>query len=116
MIKGDGDSQLLTVKWCKPPISYVKLNTDGNRFNDLSYGYGGVLRSDKGNWLMGFSTSSMAMDITLVELLALKEGLNIAWNVGYKKIICEIDSGEAVALLRDHMCPRSISCFTHYPG
>ena len=96
-----------TVKWCKPPISYVKLNTDGSRFNELCYGYGGVLRSSNGDWLMGFSASSMNMDITLVELLALKEGLTIAWNMGHKRIICKIDSGEAVALLCDHMCPRS---------
>ena len=41
-----------------------------------------------------------AEDITFVELLAIREGLLLAWKFGFRRVVCESDSLEAVDFIQ----------------
>ncbi|KAJ1376166.1 Ribonuclease H domain [Sesbania bispinosa] len=91
-----------------PPANFVKLNIDGGfRLSEDTMSVGGVLRDSTGNWCGGFAGNAGAGDVLLAELLALKIGLDFAWNIGYRRILCESDSLEVVHLLSCQILPTS---------
>ena len=94
-------SQEVNEKWLPPSPGLVKLNVDGSY---LEYacrsGCWGLLRTV---WIVSFSMDIPCVDITLVELSAMKEGLDLAWRRGYYAMICETDCKEAFELV---LCPR----------
>lgn len=78
------------VSWIAPGEDSVKLNVDGSSFgNPGRSGFGGLIRNDRGEWLAGFCGISTNLH---AELLAIVFGLNLAWNSGYRKVVCESDS------------------------
>ena len=67
-----------------PPSPFVKINCDGSSLgNPGPTGFGVVLRSSDGGWIFGFSGSVSKMDNLCVELLALRKGLQLAWDFGF---------------------------------
>ena len=101
------DALSVNGKWMPPSPGIVKLNVDGNgndctRHSDC----GGLLRANAGEWLLGFSSRVQYVDITLVELIALKQGLMLAWDRGYRELICKTGCYEVFHLVQ---FPR-ISC------
>lgn len=81
----------------------MKLNTDGSHNpSSLSMGTGGLIRNDQAGWLMGFSSHGGVGDVLLAELLAIKNGLRIAWENGFRAVLCESDSLEAVSMISDN--------------
>ncbi|KAK5811266.1 hypothetical protein PVK06_026593 [Gossypium arboreum] len=50
----------------------------------------------EGTWLLGFSRKIRYWDVTRAELWALLDGLEVAWQVGYKKVEIESDSLKAI--------------------
>ncbi|XP_060202997.1 uncharacterized protein LOC132631440 [Lycium barbarum] len=42
-------------KWKRPPLGWIKVNTDGNRFGDGIIGAGGIVRDHEGNMVMAFA-------------------------------------------------------------
>lgn len=64
-------------------------------------GAGDLLRSSSGDWIAGFSSCEGVGDIFLAELLAIKQGLLLAWNMNFRKIICESDSLDVINTLLD---------------
>ena len=92
--------------WSPPPLGFVKVNTDGSSFSSPQHcGCGGVMCSEVGTWIIGFSASSWAQDITILELLAIREGLELAWCMGYHRLICESDCQEAIVLIDSPSLP-----------
>ncbi|KAJ1398023.1 Ribonuclease H-like superfamily [Sesbania bispinosa] len=81
-----------------PPIAHsigsssVRLSVDGIWFPDRSrLGFGGLIRDSSGRWVIGFSGGRNSGDPCLAELLAVVKGLSLAWELGYRHILCEID-------------------------
>ncbi|KAJ1419492.1 Ribonuclease H domain [Sesbania bispinosa] len=62
---------------------------------------GGVLRDANGGWLGGFSSQEGVGSVHMAELLAVRIGLDFAWNKGVKKLVSELDSLEVLHLLRE---------------
>lgn len=92
--------------WKKPCQGWIKLNTDGSvRKNPASSAYGGLLRSDDGTWISGFSAKSGSASITLTELLAVRDGMNHALLNGFTKVSVETDSKTVVDLLSKSISP-----------
>ncbi|XP_057452893.1 uncharacterized protein LOC130744751 [Lotus japonicus] len=88
--------------WQPPPIHFVKLNTDGSYLDEQHcMGGGGLIRDNKGKFLTGFQSLKAAGCPFLAEALALREGLLLAWNTGYRNVLCEVDCHDLVALLVD---------------
>ena len=66
---------------CLDFLGFIKLDVDGSFIgNPGSIGFGRLLREWKDNWVLGFSGFAGYGPNLLLELLALKHGLLIAWN------------------------------------
>ena len=73
------------VKWQVPPYPFCKLNTDGSALDNPGLaGAGRVLCDYQGRWFTGFSTRVGITSNNLAELVAVKQGLMLAWNKGVK--------------------------------
>ena len=55
-------------------------------------GAGGVLRDHQGRWITGFSTRVGVTTNNMTELVAVRQGMMIAWNKGVKFLQLELDS------------------------
>lgn len=84
---------LVPVSWTTPPPPYIKLNTGG---------IGGVFRNFEGKWLLGFTKYYPTLTNLQAEVLAIKEGLQIASHRGYTHLIIESDSTAALSLLSEN--------------
>ncbi|PKU83698.1 Putative ribonuclease H protein [Dendrobium catenatum] len=79
------------VIWKKPRIHYIKVNTDGSVSKDYS-GCGGILRNDKGNLVVAFSSPLSNCSVLFAELMAIFKALQICSSSGYFKIWIEVDA------------------------
>ena len=90
----------IQVKWTKPPIGWVKLNTNGTMYgNPVKVGGGGVLRSSSGDWIGGFVRRIGSTSSTVAELWALKDRLTMAKQMGIENICIEMDAELIVQLV-----------------
>lgn len=62
-------------------------------------GIGGVFRDNKGKWEFGFSNKVDVASPKATKLLAIREGLHIAWDCSYPKVEVECDTLGVVQLL-----------------
>lgn len=87
------------VGWSFPEDGWVKFNVDGAcKGLGKAAGCGGVLRDASGSWILGFSKSIGNCNSFEAELWGLLTGLEVAWDVGFKKICMELDSKAIVDL------------------
>jgi hypothetical protein len=65
------------------------LNVDGSSLgNPGASGFGGVLKNSDGSWIGSFSGSVGFSNVLPVELLALYDGLRMAWDKGLRTLVC----------------------------
>jgi ribonuclease HI len=64
-------------------------------------GYGGLLRNNNGDFLLGFYGAAANPSILLAELMVVLHGLQICWDKGFRRITCFSDSLQTVNLIRD---------------
>lgn len=90
------------VRWTTPSVDQVALNVDGSSYgNPGRAGFGGLIRDHEGKWLIGFSGHINFADSLEVELLAILNGLSIAWNIGVRNVSCRSDCMKALSLILD---------------
>ncbi|PKI64355.1 hypothetical protein CRG98_015215 [Punica granatum] len=58
------------------------------------------LRDDCGAWLFGFAQHVGITCSFSAELWAVRTGLQLAWDLGHRKVILEVDSAAVVHLLQ----------------
>lgn len=86
------------VTWNPPQEHFIKLNVDGTSLgNPGRSGFGGIFRNRHGEWLLGFSGFCDFNTNLKAELMAISQELEIAWEQGYKAILCDSDSTLAIA-------------------
>ncbi|KAK4263275.1 hypothetical protein QN277_028711 [Acacia crassicarpa] len=79
----------------------VSLNCDGSRkLNSLSAGAGSVLRDHEGRWLGGCCRKIGRCTSLQAELWALLDGLDLAWNLGFRDVFVQVDCLTALSLVR----------------
>lgn len=89
------------ISWTPPPASFVALNVDGNVCcQPLRAGFGGCRRRPDGAWLLGFIGYGGDSNILHMELLGIWHGLCLAWNIGFRKVVCYSDSTSVVDILQ----------------
>ncbi|KAK4268336.1 hypothetical protein QN277_025008 [Acacia crassicarpa] len=89
------------VRWEAPPCGTCKINVDGSFITkSREAGIGGLIRNSNGQWIFGFSEPVKVETILHVELLAIKKGLELAWNKGCRNVICETDSKDSLKLIK----------------
>lgn len=66
-------------------------------------GYDGIVHNSDGAWLCGFFGSIGIATSLQAKLWALYHGLNLAWNRGFRDVICYSDSQTAISLVKDQV-------------
>lgn len=61
----------------------------------------GVWLEPNGSWLFGFSGHVGISNVLKAELLGIYNGLNLAWDLGYRRLICYTDSLIAKKLITE---------------
>ncbi|KAL6579508.1 hypothetical protein OROMI_009724 [Orobanche minor] len=88
------------VKWRKPLPSWCKINTDGSSLSNTgSIACGGVLRNEFGDWIEGFSRKLQGVSINMAELMAIRQGLELAGRKRLSKVVIESDSEVIIKLI-----------------
>ncbi|KAF7803041.1 hypothetical protein G2W53_042152 [Senna tora] len=88
-----------TQGWVAPEVDWIKVNTDGSYYSEQnSMACGGVARDKDNNWIFGFSKRLGRGNALHAEIWGILQGLKIAWEKGYKKVIIESDSSLAIQL------------------
>ncbi|XP_019163505.1 PREDICTED: uncharacterized protein LOC109159849 [Ipomoea nil] len=100
--KGPLPASQIWVHWSPPQSGFIKLNSDGARkaLSGLASA-GGILRDQQGNWLAGFITKIGVTNSFIAELWGIREGLRLAKNRGYDKLIAETDSLSTTQVLHN---------------
>ncbi|KAK8473414.1 hypothetical protein PHAVU_001G128200 [Phaseolus vulgaris] len=81
---------------------FIKLNVDGCcNDNPGNAGYGGLFRDVEGKWLGGFYGSLGLATNVKADLFAICQGLITAWDLGYRTVLVETDSLEAINLIKE---------------
>jgi ribonuclease HI len=94
------------VAWHPDEQSAIILNVDGSSLgNPGPSGFGGVLRHSNGDWIFGFVGTVGISTILHVELLAIYNGLKVAWDQGHRNIICYSDSTLSLQLIDGKVNP-----------
>jgi ribonuclease HI len=63
-------------------------------------GYGGLLRNNNSDFLLGFYGAAANPSILLAELMVVLHGLQICWDKGFRRIACFSDSLHLFSLMR----------------
>jgi ribonuclease HI len=104
------------VQWQRPELGWVKVNTDAsfdpNSFTGSAgvviHDHAGMVVSGAARWFDGVP------DVLAAKALAAKEGLELALEMGYERVLLEVDCNNLKTLLEDRSCMRSSSrglCF-----
>ncbi|PKU68408.1 Putative ribonuclease H protein [Dendrobium catenatum] len=95
------------VRWLKPILPYVKVNTDGS-VGVNSAGMGGIIHNHIGNPIAAFSGPLNSCSILTAELLGLSHGLDICLRLGLHHVNIEIDSKLVIHVIYDNnaSCPQ----------
>ncbi|PKI64943.1 hypothetical protein CRG98_014657 [Punica granatum] len=92
-VGGGSNKDWMDIRWLKPPEDFLKLNTGGSvRGNPGIAGAGALIRNDSGGWVIGFVQNIRITSVTMTELWGVLTGLELAWNLGFWKVILEVDS------------------------
>ena len=94
--------KVIQVAWEKPPLGWMKLNNDGSALgNPGKAGGGGLIRDHQGNWVRGFARAYDNTSSSIAELWALRDGLEIAKDLGLNNLIVEMDALSIVLLMNN---------------
>ncbi|CAL1398112.1 unnamed protein product [Linum trigynum] len=92
--------EVTSLAWEPPPAGWVSLQSDDSvRQPGALAATGGLIRDHLGRCLVAFSGNLGACTITRAEIKGVIEGLNRAWDYGYRKVMVGIDSTAALHLL-----------------
>lgn len=61
---------------------------------------GGLIRDHHGFWITGFSKNIDHCSVIMTELWGALEGFQIAWNIGLKQLILEMNSIDAIQVIQ----------------
>ena len=95
-----GSRKLIQIRWEKPLLGWVCLNTNGSALgNPGRVSCGGVIWNDRGDWIEGFSRSIEVTISFIVELWALRDNLNLCHNLHLHAVDIQIDVKDVVNVL-----------------
>lgn len=69
-------------------------------------GWRGLLRDSEGKWVCGFTSHAMEGSSFIAQLLALRDGLRMAWDQGMRFLLYESDCMDLVKILVETSCIR----------
>jgi hypothetical protein len=89
------------LSWQRPEDDFIKLDIEGSSLgNPGRAGSEGLIHHREGLFVVGFTGFAGFGCKLLPELMALKKhGLLLAWERGYRRILCDSDSMDAIWLV-----------------
>lgn len=82
----------ISISWSKPLSGWYKLNTNGASLGNPGLaGGGGLIRNSQGNWIKGFSRSIGFTTSVMAELWVLRDGLQLAIQLGLNSLVVELE-------------------------
>ena len=93
--------------WCNKMkkvirVAWMKLNSNGSALgNPSKAGGGGLIRDHQGNWVRGYARAHVNTSSSIAELWALRDGLEIAKDLGLNNLIVEMDALSIVLLMNN---------------
>ncbi|CAI0404027.1 unnamed protein product [Linum tenue] len=94
------------ISWKPPPPEWVTLNSDGSVHHGTgSAAAGGLLRDHSGRCIAAYTISLGICSITRAELRGAVEGLQLAWDLGYRRVRVELDSRCGIHLISSNANP-----------
>ncbi|CAN1139782.1 Putative ribonuclease H protein At1g65750 [Linum perenne] len=88
------------IAWTPGPTNWMVLNTDGSVLQPSSKAAaGGLLRDALGRCRAAFSLNLGSCSITRAEIRGVIFGLQLAWDLGYRRVLAQLDSSAAIAIL-----------------
>ena len=100
---------LRQVKWEKPEVGWLKLNTDGSWNATLGKAAGGgLIRDDLGSWVVGLARKLGNVNSFTAEIWALRDGLMVCQQMNLPAIIIELDAKALVDALKNPNCSNSM--------
>ncbi|OIT06580.1 putative ribonuclease h protein [Nicotiana attenuata] len=92
--------QPIDLKWAPPNPHCYKLNSDGASCPTTGLaGYGGVIRDSNGNWIVGYSGSTVHTTSLHMELMGLLQGLRLAQERNLTPLEVFVDAKEVIHVL-----------------
>ncbi|KAF7812094.1 ribonuclease H [Senna tora] len=91
---------------CWKPLGawWLKFNVDATVKDSLGIAScGGVLWDYAGNFVKGFVRKLGSCDMLLAKLWAILNALEVAWSMGYRNLVVELDSLMAINLLKNQI-------------
>ncbi|GLJ09022.1 hypothetical protein SUGI_0100110 [Cryptomeria japonica] len=89
-------------RWIPPPMGILKINTNGSSHGNPGHaGIGGIGRGEDGCAVFFFSIYIGQHSNNLMEALAIKIVVERGCSLGWRKIICELDSQIVVDMLNN---------------
>ena len=90
------------IMWKKPPLGWMKVNTDAAFVSATGDGAGGaVVRNSQGEIMMAAARFYKHLpDVLTSEALAARDGMMLAQDLGVDELILELDNSTLVALIR----------------
>ncbi|CAI0558204.1 unnamed protein product [Linum tenue] len=76
------------------------MNSDGLVVNGQA-ATGGILRGEDGRMIKAFAMNLGETSITRAELEGIVQGMRLAWEQGYRKVMVQTDSQIAIYLIRE---------------
>lgn len=67
-------------------------------------GCGGAIRDCSGGWIVGFSCKLGVCSAIVAKEWAVVEGVQLAWDLGFKKLILESDASAVINLIMGSNC------------
>ncbi|CAN1175315.1 Putative ribonuclease H protein At1g65750 [Linum perenne] len=88
------------IAWDPGPSGWTILNSDGSVIQPSGKAAaGGLLRDEMGRCSAAYSLNLGICSITRAELRGMIFGLQMAWDRGHRRVVAQLDSAVAVALL-----------------
>ena len=84
---------------------WIKINFDGLVAQNRKASCGGLLCHSQGEFLVRLSTNLGMCLISVVEIWGAYYRLFLAWDNGYRKVMLELDSSSAIALIHSDFNP-----------
>ncbi|KAL0928589.1 hypothetical protein M5K25_000490 [Dendrobium thyrsiflorum] len=89
--------------WYPPPPDWIKINVDAPLLQSYKGGIEGVVRDNKGRFLLGYGHSCIHWDVAQLELMAIQfiDEIKKDWMLSYKGIIIEGDNLNVIKFLQN---------------
>ena len=102
---------MLEIKWTPPDDGWVKLDVDGaSRGNPGEAGCGGLMRDATRRWLGDYTCNFGICNALTAEIWGALNGLHLAWELGFRKVILKSDSRVMTTILLKKMCTYPEAC------